>query len=97
MKPGDIFPVHMAWTLPDGRRLRATFQAEVLALEPQVDRLSCRLTALVACNGPEDDEWTERVRSQVGKRVLLPGEANGSLVLPLKAGTLTGAVRYFYS
>ena len=95
MKPGDRLPVHMAWTLPDGRRLRATFQAEVLALDPAADRWHGRLIEILHLDPALADEWTERVYCQVGKRVLFPNEATTGMVLPLKVGTLTGQIRYF--
>jgi hypothetical protein len=100
-QPGDTFPVHMAWTLPDGHRLRVTFKVQVEALEREKNRMRCRLLEVEAAGGtqPEtevDPLYFERVMGLVGKWALIPLDAFQGTVLPLRLSTLTDEGRYFF-
>jgi hypothetical protein len=99
-QPGDTFPVHMGWTLPDGHRLQVTFEAQVEALELDKNRMRCLLLRVQAANGsqPEsevDSYYFDRVMELVGKRALIPLDALQSVVLPLRLATLTGEHPFF--
>jgi hypothetical protein len=100
-QPGDTFSVHMGWTLPGGDRLHVTFQVEVEALEPDRNRMRCRLLRIEQATGttPEaevDPGYFQRVLDLVGKRANIPLEAREGLVLPLRLATLTGEHGYFF-
>jgi hypothetical protein len=49
-KPGDMFPVHMSWKVPDGHRLQVTFEVQVEALELDKNRMRCRLLQVQAAD-----------------------------------------------
>jgi hypothetical protein len=98
--PGDVIPVDVAWTLPDGHRLRVTFAAQVEALERGKNRLCVQLLAVQAASGtqPESDvepHYLERVMGLIGKRAQVPLDTLGGIVLPLRLETLTGEHPYF--
>jgi hypothetical protein len=99
-QPGDIFPVYMGWTLPDGHRLQVTFEAQVEALELDKNRMHCLLLRIQAADGsqPEskvDPYYFDRVMGLVGKRALIPLDALQGIVLPLRLATLTGEHPFF--
>jgi len=99
--PGDTFPAHMGWTLPDGHRIQATFKAQVEALEPEKNRMRCRLLEIETVTGSKpasqvDPKYLKRVGMLVGKRAMIPMEARHGLVLPLRLATLTGEHPYFF-
>jgi hypothetical protein len=100
-RPGDTFPVHVGWTLPDGHRLRVTFKVRVEALELDKNRLRCRLLRIQSAGGSQpkvdvDPFYFERVTELVGKRALVPLDALRGVVLPLRLATLTGEHPYFF-
>jgi hypothetical protein len=100
-QPGDTFPIHMGWTLPDGNRLRVTFEVQVEILELDSNRMRCCLLHLQAASGsqPEsevDPEYFLRVMGLTGKRALIPLDARDGLPLPLRLATLTGEHPFFF-
>lgn len=100
-KPGDTFSVHMGWKLPGGNHLQVTFKAQVEALELDKNRMHCRLLEVQAASGnrPQaavDPYYFERVMELVGKRALIPVDALGGIVLPLRLATLTGEHHFFF-
>ena len=52
LQPGDTFPVHVGWILPDGHRLQVAFEAQVEALELDKNRMRCRLLRVQAAEHP---------------------------------------------
>jgi hypothetical protein len=101
LQTGDRFPVRMGWTLPDGTRLRVTFQAEVEDLEPDKNRIRCRLLEIRAASGSRPEEeidplYLNHVMDLIGKRALIPLEARQGIVLPLRLATLIGEHHYFF-
>jgi hypothetical protein len=99
--PGDIFPVHMGWKLPDGNRLQVIFDAQVEVLEPDKNRMRCRVLRIQAATGtrPEsevDAFYFQQVMGLIGKRALIPFDALEGIVLPLRLTTLTGEHDYFF-
>jgi hypothetical protein len=100
-QPGDTFPIHMGWTLPDGHRIQATFKVQVEALELEKNRMRCRLLEIETVKGSKpasevDAGYLTRVGMLVGRRALIPMEALRGLVLPLRLATLTGEHPYFF-
>jgi hypothetical protein len=100
-QPDETFPVHMGWTLPDGIRLRVTFEVQVEALELDRNRMRCRLLQVQSAGGsrPEsevDPEYFEHVMGLIGKRAMIPLDARQGIVLPLRLATLTGEHKYFF-
>lgn len=100
-QPGDIFPVHMGWKLPDGNRLRVTFEVQVETLELDQNRLCCQLLRVQAAGGsrPEsevDPMYFQQVMGLVGKRAMIPLDARQGIVLPLRLATLLGEHDYFF-
>jgi hypothetical protein len=90
----------MGWTLPDGHRLQVTFEVQVEALELEKNRMRCLLLRVQAADGsqPEmevDPYYFDRVMGLVGKRALIPLDALGGIVLPLRLATLTGEHPFF--
>ena len=98
---GDTFPVHMGWTLPDGNRLRVTFEVQVETVELDSNRMGCCLLRVQAAGGsqPEsevDPEYLLQVMGMTGKRALVPLDARDGLLLPLRLATLTGEYPFFF-
>ncbi len=88
--------VTFGWRLPDERRARTVFRAEVHAYESSLDRWLMRLISLTA---PLDETLPAEFRTGVdglpGKWVRIPSEARKGLALPMKYETLRGEIRYF--
>lgn len=85
----------------DGTRLEVTFKVRVEALELDRYRMHCQLLQVQAVSGnrPEsqvDPFCFERVMNLIGKRAMIPLEALGGIVLPLRLATLTGEHPYFF-
>lgn len=100
-QPGEIFPVHMGWTLPDGNRLQVTVEVRVKAVELDKNRMLCQLLQIQAASGnrPEsevDPIYFAHVMGLIGKQALIPLEAHHGIVLPLRLATLTGEHHYFF-
>jgi hypothetical protein len=103
---GDIFTVQFVWQLPDGDFLRAIFEAEVLALDANLDRYLLRLQQLVAgrqetAEGlarPETElaaDYWALVGRVVGKKIYLAYEADDGRPLRVRLATLTGEHTFF--
>jgi hypothetical protein len=97
---GDVIPVHMAWTLPDGHRLRVTFEAQVEAVELGRNRLCVQLLKIQTASGSQPESevepyYLERVMGLIGKRAQAPLDALHGIVLPLRLATLMGEHSYF--
>jgi len=97
---GDVIPVRVAWTLPDGHRLHVTFEAQVEALELDRNRLRIQLLKIEAASGsqPESEvepRYLERVMGLIGKRAQVPLDTLHGTVLPLRLATLMGDHPYF--
>lgn len=100
-RAGEIFPVHLAWRLPDGNRLKVTFEAQVEGLELDKNRMRCRLLRIQAAigNRPQsevDSRYFDLVMGLVAKRALFPLDAFEGIVLPLRLATLTGEHGFFF-
>ncbi len=99
-QPGDSFTIHFVWQLPDGDFIRAVFDAEVEALDEQLDRYLLRLAELRA--GRQEDAqgaaravddfsrqyWT-MVGALLGRRVYLAYEVDDGRPIRLRLDTLT--------
>lgn len=105
-RPGDTFPIQFVWQLPDGDFVRAVFDAEVLALDSQLDRYLLRLTGLRA--GRQEDARGEMrpkesysrtywamVGALIGKRVYLAYEVQDGRPIRLRLDTLTQDHAFF--
>jgi hypothetical protein len=100
-QPGDTFPVHMGWRLPDGNQLRVMFEVQVEAVELEMNRMRCQLLSIQAAGGsrPEsevDPLYFELVLGLVGRRAMIPLDARQGIVLPLRLATLMGQHAYFF-
>jgi hypothetical protein len=103
---GDTFTVQFVWQLPEGDFLRAIFEAEVLALDPQMERYRIRFRQLTA-GRQETAEGIGRSESElatgywamvgriVGKQIKLAYEADDGRPLRLRLATLTGEHTFF--
>jgi hypothetical protein len=105
-KVGDSFNVHFAWKLPDGDFLRAVFKAEVLGIDPLVQKYVLRLAEFVAGRQETEDgearpladydrEYWGKVDTIAGKRISLAFEADDGRPLWLRLATLTGEHNFF--
>jgi len=90
--------VSFGWRLPDERRTRTVFTAEVHVYEHSLDRWLMRLLTPTA---PVDEGLPEEFRALIdaltGKWVRIPGEARKGLTLPMKYETLRGEIAYFHA
>lgn len=93
----ETIAVKCAWRLPGDARAHATFAGEVIEYQPAQDRWLVRLVRVTHMDDALDVATRELIASQVGKWALIPSEARLGLTLPLKYGTLTGDIRFFYS
>lgn len=93
----ETIAVKCAWRLSDDARAHATFAGEVIEYQPAQDRWLVRLVGVLNMDDALDAATRGLIASQVGKWALIPGEARLGLTLPLKYGTLTGDIRFFYS
>ncbi len=93
----EIVPVKCAWRLPGNIRIRATFDAEVIAYDVGQDRWLVKLIGLRTIAAGTDADARSLIESQVGRWAYVPGEARRGLTLPLKYETLTGKIRFFYA
>ena len=105
--PGETFPVHFVWRLPNDDYLRAVYEAHVLAYETQLDRYFIRLGRLVA--GRQEDlsgamrpvedydrgYWAMAGRLR-GRRLKLAVEVADGRPLLLRVDTLTGQHAFFF-
>jgi hypothetical protein len=97
---GDVILVNMAWTLPDGHRLRVTFESQVEAVEWDKNRLCIQLLKIQEARGSQPESevepyFLERVMGLIGKRAQVPIDTLRGIVLPLRLATLTGEHPYF--
>ena len=90
--------VSFGWRLPDERRARTVFTAEVHVYEHSLDRWLMRLLTPTA---PVDESLPADFRALIGtltgKWVRIPGEARKGLTLPMKYETLRGEIAYFHA
>jgi protein-tyrosine phosphatase len=90
--------VSFGWRLPDERRARTVFTAEVHVYEHSLDRWLMRLLTPAE---PLDESLPEDFRALIGgltgKWVRIPGEARKGLTLPMKYETLRGEIAYFHA
>lgn len=105
--PGDSFPVHFVWRLPDGDYIRAVFEARVVALDPFMRRYVVDLGSFLGGRQERSDgrprDPAERAREYWGLVAAIPGaqiklayEAADGRPLQLRLTTLTGEHRYFH-
>jgi len=105
-QPGQSFPVHFAWRLPDGEYLRAVFQADVLELVAAANKYVARLSVLLAGREETTDGqpkpaaaltrvYWDLVGKLIGRTITLPYEADDGRALYLRLETLTGEHNYF--
>ncbi len=105
-QPGESFPVHFVWELPDGDYVRAIFEAEVEELDFRLDRYLLRLRELKAGRqeSPTGDarpkeelarNYWAMVGALVGKRVHLAFEVDDGRPIKLRLDTLTQEHRFF--
>jgi hypothetical protein len=97
---GDVVLVNMAWALPDGHRLRVTFESQVEAVELDGNRLRIRVLKIQAAGGSQPESevepyFLERVMALIGKHAQVPLDTLQGIVLPLRLATLTGEHPYF--
>lgn len=104
--PGESFPVHFVWQLPDGDFIRAVFRAEVLGHDESLDRYLLRLAELLVgrqetAQGemrPKEEmalPYWKMVTQLVGKRVYLAYEVDDGKPIRLRVDTLTQEHRFF--
>jgi protein-tyrosine phosphatase len=90
--------VSFGWRLPDERRARTVFNAEVHVYEHSLDRWLMRL---LTPTEPVDEslpgEFRALIGTLTGKWVRIPGEARKGLTLPMKYETLRGEIAYFHA
>jgi hypothetical protein len=103
---GDAFNVQFVWRIPDGDRIRAIFEAEVLHRDFLSEKYVVRLTEFVA-GRQETEEGVMRERSELarnywamvdqlqGRRISLAFEADDGRPLWLRLETLTGEHNFF--
>lgn len=90
--------VSFGWRLPDERRARTVFSAEVHAYEHSLDRWLMRLlTPTAAVDESLPDEFRALIGALTGKWVRIPGEARKGLTLPMKYETLRGEIAFFHA
>ncbi len=90
--------VSFGWRLPDERRARTVFTAEVHVYEHSLDRWLMRLlTPTEPLDESLPEEFRARVATLTGKWVRIPGEARKGLTLPMKYETLRGEIAYFHA
>ena len=104
---GETFPLHFVWQLPEGDYLRALFRAEVLALDPQMEKYTVRLAKFVGAR-QEDETGQLRPRGAFsetywpligrlqGQKIAVAYEAADGRPLPLRLTTLTGEHNFFF-
>ena len=99
--PGESFPLHFVWQIPDGDYVRAVFRAEVLAHDLSLDRYLLRLAELLSGrqetperNAPERELalpcW-KMVTALIGKRVYLAFEVDDGRPILLRLDVDPGA------
>lgn len=90
--------VAFGWRLPDERRARTPFVAEVHVYEASLDRWLMRLVAPAEPVDPAlPEEFRARIEALGGAWVRVPGEARANrLTLPMKYETLLGSIAYFH-
>ncbi|MCS7060707.1 MAG: hypothetical protein RMN25_06025 [Anaerolineae bacterium] len=94
----EQFPVSFGWRLPNDARLKVTFQAEVIAYQPDKDRWLIRLAGPPpALDAQVPADIRQAIEALPGRWVFVPSEARRGVTLPLKLETLTGRIRYFYA
>ena len=104
--PGESFPLHFVWQLPDGDYVRAVFRTEVLAHDLSLDRYLLRLTELIVGRqeSPSGDmrpkeemalPYWKMVMALLGKRVYLAFEVDDGRPILLRLDTLTLEHRFF--
>jgi hypothetical protein len=91
-QPGDIFPIHVGWKLPDGHQLQVTFEVQVEEIELDKNRMRCQLLRVQEAGGsqPQADVnplYFDRVMGLVGKWAMIPLDAWQGIVLPLRLAT----------
>ena len=103
LDPGVTFEVSLHWRLADskGAWARATFVAQVSALDEARNRLLCELVEIVSLrtsHPPENLDPTvlASIKELVDRYAYLPEEAVNGVTLHLKAATLTDAMNYFF-
>ena len=105
-QPGQSFPVHFAWRLPDGEYLRAVFQADVLELVAAANKYVARLSVLLAGREETTDGqpkpaaaltrvYWDLVGKLIGRTITLAYEADDGRALYMRLETLTGEHNYF--
>lgn len=105
-EPGEAFPVHFVWELPDGDYVRAIFEAEVEELDFSLDRYLLRLRDLKAGRQetpsgemrPKEElsrPYWAMVGALIGKRVHLAFEVDDGRPIKLRLDTLTQEHRFF--
>jgi hypothetical protein len=100
-QPGDVFPIHMGWTLPNGHRLQVAFEVQVEEVELGKNRMRCQLLRVQEAGGSQpqadvDPLYFDRVMGLVGKWAMIPLDACQGVVLPLRLATLMGEHPFFF-
>jgi len=104
--PGESFPLHFVWQIPDGDYVRAVFRAEVLAHDLSLDRYLLRLAELLSGRQetPQGEmrpkevlalPYWKMVTALIGKRVYLAFEVDDGRPILLRLDTLTQEHRFF--
>jgi hypothetical protein len=105
-EPGESFPLHFVWQLPDGDYLRAVYRAEVLAHDLSLDRYLLRLGELMVGRQetpqgemrPKEEmalPFWKMVTELIGKQVYLAFEVDDGRPIRLRLDTLTQEHRFF--
>lgn len=104
--PGESFPLHFVWQIPNGDYVRAVFRAEVLAHDLSLDRYLLRLAELLSGRQetpqgemrPKEElalPYWKMVTALIGKRVYLAFEVDDGRPILLRLDTLTQEHRFF--
>lgn len=101
---GDDFMVQFVWHLPNGDFLRALFQVHLLSIDWSKERHTLQINQWVGgrqesrpgeLSAQLSKEYWALAKGLVGKKFMLPFEAEDGQPVRLKLSTLTGEHNYF--
>ena len=88
--------VSMGWRLPDGARVKATFDTQFVTYEEDKDRWVVVFERNLTDLSGVDAQARALIEALAGKWAYVPSDARNGVTLPLKHETLTGRIRFFY-
>jgi hypothetical protein len=86
----------MGWRLPDGNRVKATFEARFVSYEEDKDRWVVVFERNLTDLSCVDAQARALIEALAGLWAYVPSDARNGITLPLKYETLTGRIRFFY-